>query len=423
MNLIPAITAAGESEVNSLLHEWFAGLGDIDFGTSRKASMPPEDQLLLQADARWISEEYLGTELAGDLSQIEAIPGINRSKSPIDFHAGVGIPDFTNEKIYEEMNYQDKGYRLLGLFRMWNAMEYYYPYLDILDENWHDLLPGHILSMLEGDDMHSYELTLASLGAKLQDAHIAFQNGMFPMTEFGLYGAPVELTEAEGKIVVWKVRNPECPLQAGDVVCKLEGRDMVDVMEHRRQYIAVTTEDKWINALGHFLLRSPKEEFEVTVLRDGQEQDLIVKGEAALFQTLAKASEPYEILEGNIGLINPAALPANGLGEAMENVRDTDGLIIDLRQYPSYFIAYNLAEYLAVSQPFAIYAAPFRALPGTFTKTTMYSGYTKPSNIVPYDKKVVVLMDEKTQSQAEFTIMSIRGGAESHRDGRKLSGH
>ena len=34
------------------------------------------------------------------------------------------------------MNYADQGYRMLGPFRYWNMIEYYYPYKDIIGEDW-----------------------------------------------------------------------------------------------------------------------------------------------------------------------------------------------------------------------------------------------------------------------------------------------
>ena len=70
------------------------------------------------------------------------------------------------------MNFQDPGYRLLGLFRLWNAMEYFFPYLDIIDGDWSALLHEHIPAMLEGTDRLSYELTLMSLASGLSDAHV-----------------------------------------------------------------------------------------------------------------------------------------------------------------------------------------------------------------------------------------------------------
>lgn len=82
---------------------------------------------------------------------------INRFNAPIDFargyYTGYNQPTMlVNEKLYEDMDYSDENYRLLGLFRVWNVMEYYNPYLDILDEDWEELLPDFIVWMLQDTD-------------------------------------------------------------------------------------------------------------------------------------------------------------------------------------------------------------------------------------------------------------------------------
>ena len=71
---------------------------------------------------------------------------------------------------------------------------------------------------------------------------------------------------------------------------------------------------------------------ELVILRDGAELTLTVQGTTHFPQ---EDLLPYELLEGNIGLINPAAIAdPDTLHQAMAAVRDTDGLVVDLRQYP-----------------------------------------------------------------------------------------
>ena len=409
LNLIPVVSEAKEDEVNDILHEWFVSLGEVDYGTNRKGKIPEDAIKFVQADTSWISEEYLGAELAEDLSQFGQLPGVNRSKAPVKFDKKT--PDFSNEPFYEDMNYKDQGCRLLGLFRLWNAMEYNYPYLDILDYNWHELLPEYIARMLEGDDQRSYELTIASLSTKLQDAHIALYNSKYVVLETGIYGVPVEILQAENEIVVSKVLKDNCPLRVGDVIKELDGKDISDVLADRMEYISVTTEDKFINQIGHFLLRSNNKNMELTVLRDGTEQVLKVTGEMEYHPMMETAEQPYEILDGNIGLLNPAALQDGTLPLVMSKLESTDGLVIDLRQYPGYNIIPFLAEYLVDGvKPFLIYASPYGNYPGTFLGEKKTIGRAKDSKVPLYEKPVVVLMNEKTQSQPEYLIMSIRNG-------------
>ncbi len=415
LNLIPVVSDAKEDEVNDILHQWFISLGEIDYGMSAPNSTVKEDKLYIQANISWIKDDtYLGKELSEDMQKLGPIPAIYRVNAPVNYTAnsmGTRVPNFSNELLYEDMDYRDQGYRLLGLFRLWNAMEYNYPYLDILDYNWHELLPEYIARMLDGKNQKSYELTLASLSAKLQDAHIALYNSEYYIMQAGIYGVPVEIVQAENEIVVSKVLKEDCPLQVGDVIKELDGKDIKGVLAERMEYISVTTEDKFINQIGRYLMRSNHKNIKVTVLRDEEKLTFKVKGEMEYYLMQETAEKAYEILNGNIGLLNPAALQPKGFSSVMSQLKSTDGLIVDFRQYPSDFIAYDFAEYLVDGvKPFLICTTSTESKPGVFLGNIKYSGRPENSNIEPYEKPVVVLMSEKTQSLAEYTVMSIRNG-------------
>ena len=158
---------------------------ETDTPTAQWLSTKEEDKVVI-ADTSWIfDKKYLCEELSANMEPLtKPFPDINRFRTPIDFSRGyyTGLFEptmFYNEKLYEDMDYSNENYRLLGLFRVWNALEYYCPYLDILDEDWEDLLPEFIPQMLAESDQQSYDLTIAALMAKLQDAHVSFWNGDF----------------------------------------------------------------------------------------------------------------------------------------------------------------------------------------------------------------------------------------------------
>ena len=327
LTLIPKVRQAADSEeTNKILNEWLLSLGEIKYESSQPVSewseAEEEDKIMI-ADIDWIfDEKYLGEELSKNMQPLtEPMPEVNRYRAPIDFekgyYTGYNEPTmFSNEKLYEDMDYSDENYRLLGLFRLWNAAEYYFPYLDILDEDWEDLLPGFIPKMLEGNDKQSYALTIAELSAKLQDAHVMFgaESASFLRKEFGEYCInDVEFVYAEGEVVILQTFDESCPLQAGDIIRKLDGVDMKDVLENRMKYCAVTSDEKFANALLYFLLCSHSTTPEVTVIRDGKEMTFQVEAEefsgylGPRYGVSFEDGEPkpYEIIEGNIGVINP----------------------------------------------------------------------------------------------------------------------
>lgn len=416
LKLMPdAVMADTDEKMNAILYEWFIELGEITFephDTVHKWVEAKEEDKIVQADTGWISDEaYLGKPLSDALMQIRVALISQRAGAPVYFD-GVGRSDFSNEKSYENMDYSDDRYRLLGLFRFWNAIEYYYPYLDILDDDWTEQLPVFIPKMLEGTDQLSYERTMTELFTKLHDVHVGFLNNTSLLEEFGKYAVPVKLTKAEGKLVVLEVLDDGCKLLPGDVLAKVNGAGIDEVIKKIKKYCTVNTDDKLLNSVAFFVLRSHNKQMEITVLRDGSEQTISVEGTEDGFNMMPAGNSSHEVLEHNIGLINPSMLKQGELDDIMKEFSDTDGLIVDLRQYPKTGVSFELDKYLLNKDELAcIFTLPSIAVPGTFLKVDDVVKYDANSSIYYYyDKKVVLLMNEQSQSSAEYRIMRSRRG-------------
>lgn len=427
LELIPEVQAAkNEAQTNEILTNWFNELGPVDYGTNSWVSEwvnATEEQISVQADLSWTTDQaYLGESLVTGLSQLKEIPAIrNRSKAPMNFEKdkihGVGLTTFSNEKTYENMDYSDINYRLLGLFRYWNAMEYYYPYLDILDDDWNDVLTEFIPQITEGTDKQSYELTLVAMSTKLHDTHALFEDETFLKKEFGQYTAPVIITKAEGKLVVSYVWDETCPLLPGDILLQLDGETMDSIIAHRKQYCSITTDEKILTMIGRFLLCSHDKVMEITVLRDNKELTLTVRGSEKYVPQFKDPEYSHELLNNNIGLINPRVLSQGELSTIMTEFKDTNGLIVDLRQYPSDSIAATLGSYLVEKPtPFILISMPSRAVLGTFLKSTLISsGFDErevrlDNTLYYYENKTVILIDEHSSSLPEYTTMAVRNG-------------
>lgn len=378
------------------------------------------------ADLSWINESYLGLPLYERLSRFHAIPSINRENAPVYFD-NLNNSVFTNQQFHEHMDFSDMRYRLLGLFRLWNAMEYYFPYRDILDRCWHELLAEHIVVMLEGSDRLSYELALASLSMHLHDAHIAFANSTitgvadFYQDRFGSYFVPIWLTEAEGYLLVLEsatALNGE--LLPGDIIKSINGAGINDVTADMLQFLSFPNEEK---ALAYFAfywgLYSHYEIADIEVLRGDTTLSLQIEtiDENIIFQRNPLPSSV--LLESNIGLINPRYLSQdNEAHDIMRNFYDTDGLIIDLRQYPWHHVNWSLAALiLTENEPFALISSPSISVPGKFADnlTLEYTGdfvfgFGELAEY-SYNRPVVLLMNEQSLSASEWFVMSLRTGA------------
>ena len=417
LNLVdPVCEASNDDQVNEILYEWFEGLGDTDYGTDfydMSWENADEDDKLFLADTTWRDDpEYLGEDLSSALMEIDEVPTIYRGNAPMFITRNqISIASFDNEKVLDDFDFSDKADRLLGLFRMWNVIEYYYPYLNILDKEWIEILDEMIPIMLEGDDEHSYCMAMEHFTAQLHDAH-ALYGYAGVLEEYGEYSAPVRLIRAEGQYVVNFVYR-DCDLQVGDVIVAFNGRPIEDIIEEQKQYISITEDDKILNQMEGFLLSAKESDMDITVRRGDDEISVTTQGMSLEESQTVKGEEkePYEVLNNNIGVINPKVLTDDEFSNIMKKVEKTDGLIIDLRQYPKNGNWINtLAEYIKAEEtPFCRAISISPTIPGAYLTNYIE---TSGGKRVPYhyEKPVVILMNERTQSLAEYTIMMFRDG-------------
>ena len=488
IGLIPIVRWANPEDVNDILYDWFVGLGDdgYDFDYSALRALwlgsSPEDYELVadffsdtdnhnwaaveglydelwllntgrerilrqMADLNWINEGFLGGPLAASLSRFYMIQTPHSSASPV--HLDVfSMERFANKERFVEIDYANYYHRLLGLFRLWNTINYFFPYLDIIDYDWNALLLEYIPKMLEGIDRFSYEVTLVTLASKLQDTHIHFIRSSVATVwpppwsttvereiieqVFGSYFAPVVLREADGYLVV---NSTGYGLEPGDVIRRVNGTAIDDITTAMLHYLPYPNTDKALSFLvrDHVVLRqhSNTTPMEIEVYRFGEVLTIYVSTDTPnqwFFYTwhyTNPANSPYVILENNIGLINPSMIMfeelyrndlLRSIMETFENA-DIDGLIIDLRQGTN-GIFILLPEYLLnKSGHFATGSFPFWLKPGIFVDSYhAYSGYGTLASYGSFGSffhnlDTVLLMNEYTQSEVEYTVMALLGGA------------
>ena len=417
LKLIPTVSEAKEDEVNDILHEWFVSLGEIDYRTLNRVpqwAAAKEEDKSVQADTNWISEDYLGAELTEDLSQLGPIPNIDRSKAPVKFNQE-GIADFSNEPTYLDFDYSESSNRLLGLFRVWNTVEYYFPYLDLIDVRWESILSEYIPKILEQSDKSSYYLTLLEMMTNLHDGHVTLWDDITILFQhFGKYTAPVELTMAEGEWIVSKVWDSNCALHLGDIIKKVDDIEVEEVVHKIQQYVSIPNEQKMVKGISPWILRSHKPNMKISVFRNGKEELLEVDGTESYYPAIKRADVSHELLEENIGVIHPSQVKDNEIHTIMKEFQNTDGLIIDLREYPTASDFSVLLSYIMRGQSVMEANKASQAVPGVYVAENQRAGNFSTSNpfyaqmgIYEYGGGVVVLIDQLSQSSPELYALSM----------------
>lgn len=406
--ITPDILASKNSnDTDKILYDWIMKLGKV----KENAENDKDKEVMLKRDLAWIKDEkYIDKNLSNLLIKISNTNISKRAKAYVSYSKDSPFSDFKNEKSYNNMKYDDSGYKLLSLFRYWNIIEYYYPYKDIIEENWDSVLTEFIPKFIETKDELEYKLAVEGLATKIHDPHamISDTNGTLDKYRGDKY-APIEFGLIENQIVIKNVLpkyEKECKLKKGDIVLKINDKDIFEVIKEKSKYASLSKKSAIVNRLQYELFATSKDSMNLTIKRDDNKitQNVKCYPDINMFDI---DEDSHKLIDKNIGYINPGELEEGEIDKIMDKFMDTKGLIVDLRYYPSDFIVYSLGKYLMPKEvTFAKTSVPNQSVPGEFI---LYEDLKVGSDNKNYYKgKVMILMNERSQSQSEFTVMSLR---------------
>ena len=406
--ITPDILASKNSnDTDKILYDWIMKLGKV----KENAENDKDKEVMLKRDLAWIKDEkYIDKNLGDLLIKISNTNISKRAKAYVSYSKDSPFSDFKNEKAYNNMKYDDSGYKLLSLFRYWNIIEYYYPYKDIIEENWDSVLTEFIPKFIETKDELEYKLAVEGLATKIHDPHamVSDTNGTLDKYRGDKY-APIEFGLIENQIVIKNVLpkyEKECKLKKGDIVLKINDKDIFEVIKEKSKYASLSKKSAIVNRLQYELFATSKDSMNLTIKRDDNKitQNVKCYPDINMFDI---DEDSHKLIDKNIGYINPGELEEGEIDKIMDKFMDTKGLIVDLRYYPSDFIVYSLGKYLMPKEvTFAKTSVPNQSVPGEFI---LYEDLKVGSDNKNYYKgKVMILMNERSQSQSEFTVMSLR---------------
>ncbi|AWK05746.1 hypothetical protein HYN56_16480 [Flavobacterium crocinum] len=314
-------------------------------------------------------------------------------------------PIFENEVVFPNMKFNDDGLKLIALFRYWACIEYLFPYKDMTDSGWKGILSKYIPKFLAADDELSYKLLLIELFKETGDSHAALYDlGKCIDEYFGLYEAPIEIKFIENQVVVSNFRGVD-GVKLGDEVIAFDNEDIINRIARIKKYTIASNGASENRDVLRKLLCTNKDNVIIRFKRKNEIYEVKVKTGSIKYFVDNKPSH-MELAE-DVGYIYPASLKRNEITEIIKKYKNKKGLIFDFRCYPSDNIVYTASELLLPARKeFAQFTATDLQNLGQFRfKNTASTGHENPDY---YKGKVVVLIDEQTQSNAEFTVMAFQ---------------
>lgn len=330
----------------------------------------------------------------------------------IDFVPKANNPIFKNESTYKNMHYGDTGIRLLALFRYWNMIEYFFPYKHLIDKDWDMVLKEYIPKIVRSNSELSYKLTILQLIGEISDTHANIWQSDEILRKFhGTRMAPFKIQFVGNTPVVsefpqgWDLDNSL--IKVGDVITAINGMPVEELIEEKIKYCPASNKITQLRDVARRLLRTNEQTLEISFLSDSGSFTESINSYAPRDINFSENHLSHEELDGNIGYIYPGELEEDEIHDIMKGFMDKEGLVIDLRCYPSDFIVFKLGEYLMPNPvEFVKFTNTSLKNPGTFEFTpALKVGKENPNY---YKGKVVILINETSQSQAEYTAMALR---------------
>lgn len=320
------------------------------------------------------------------------------------------------DRSYPDMAVPDAGHRILGLARLWNAVEHFYPYKHLLDASWDRVQRDHVAAFLAAETALAYAEAVAEMSTRIQDSHTYLAGGAFGQL-LGVGFPPVRVRWIEDSPVVTGLRHADRAegVQVGDVVLRVDGEDAVDRLRRYVRLTSASTEASRIDKAALQFMNGPVGSRARLALRgaDGRERTVEVERLAEDYTTLynrERTGDVVRVLEGDVGYVDLDRLEPDGVAGMFERLADTRAIVFDMRGYPRgtvWWIAPHLAD---AERTAALFTTP---MPGhgspepsgeTFRQVVRTSADGQPR----YVGRTVMLIDERTQSQAEHTGLHLR---------------
>ena len=412
--LLPVLKAKNKLKRDELLFNWINTLGDEN---KYPAVAPISDSNLhTKPNLGWLQDKDLFSEKSSKkLNNIYLHR--NTDSNCYVGPAEEGNPSFAKEATYKSVPAEDDGFRILALFRYWNIIEYFFPYKHLFKENWSDLLKEFLPQFASNRSALDYRLTCWRLINRVHDTHASIYRDSILNNWTGMKGPAIDFKIIGKKVIARDYLDDSLvkfeTLKSGDEITTVNGKSIAEIRKTFDPYICASNPsaaDR--NFLWRFLFFSNDDSLLITYKSEGQ----IKKGIMHLYYRPPFRNGDtwrlpmYQLLTDDVGYINIGKIKKDSLPLIFKEFVNTKGIIIDIRNYPNEFMPYEMGRYLKPSStPFVRYTGPDFNNPGAFK----YIGFIKNGaddndSIKTYKGLVIILVNEQTQSSAEYTAMAIR---------------
>ncbi|KAA0129566.1 hypothetical protein FY557_04510 [Chryseobacterium sp. SN22] len=433
--LLESFRSGPKEGVNGLVKNWLSKADQQKFDKVAGKDNKCDSITLRNFDVSWIDKLKISPENKIRLTKLVNQPAdvgsfySNTAKSSIYFSSA-------NEKVHGTFS---KEVKMLDLFRIWNAIEYFYPYKYLLDHNWDDILKKYIPLFKKINNEKDYESAVMQLAAELQDTHAGIEE-TYQYDVAGKLSSPFTFQMVENAVLITGIKDEakmkKANLEVGDLITKINGKPILKNIKEKSKYFAFSNPSVELREAYSYLFSGDEETIVVEgIHKNGEKFRTAVERTKRIFYEewdkdgipdlhLVYKGKNYNYLTYNEkeSRLNPsfpiddkvyfefASLKGAEIPSLMEQYKHTKGMVFDLRGYNDNASLLKVFDYLLTNPVvYGIKTQPNFSQPGKFcfvdnivNKEYKFAGKDNPD---PYKGLVVVIINEHTQSAEEMWAM------------------
>lgn len=392
----------------------------VPLGRGLVAQVRTSDPLLADGRQAWLRPDAVIADAPGGDGALDSAIALARAFTPsrVRHPTPAAVLGASREQSYPDSDYPRLDHRLLAAIRAWNVIEHFYPYKSLLDTAWVDVLPAMLRDFAAARDAAEYGRMVARLASRLSDAHAYVAGAAYELGVVDDGYPPIRVRVIGGQPIVTRIFDSAAArlagISIGDVVLSVDGTPALERIRALEGLIsAATPHDRTNRAALTFMNGPPGTDVQLALTdASGRRRQATLQRRHEDVNTLyhrEREGEIIRMLPGNVGYVDLDRLTLDMVDSMFRRLARTRAIIFDMRGYPAgtiWAIAPRLTDSARVvarfETPLVGHNSP---APGVET----FVQVVEPAPAAErYRGRVLMLMDERSVSQAEHTGLYLK---------------
>lgn len=416
INTLPEFyTPQSKENFNTLLNQFF--ISDSNISTTQTTN----------ENLRWINQSSL-LNTNNKRILLSKFSNTPKTKYYIQLNERSKNCLFPNEKKYKNLSFPNKEYQMLTLFRYWNAIEYFYPYKDLIDKSWSDILSDYLPKFYTCKIEKDFHLLVFKLTTELKDSHVQTGSDILS-SALGYYFPLFYTTYINNKYIVSGFINDSIkkisPFKIGDEILYKKNTSLNKLDSNLRSCYRASNNATTNKYIADWILLGTTDTFSITINRNNDtlkiKDNRILRVEKLRLEHLNRQGNPFQLVENNIGYLKIESLYNHQIDSIFKLITPLKNLIIDLRGYPNETY-YSLCLKLLNKNNIDFVKVNYTNIYSPYDFSNEFTLQINGDSLNYYKGKVILLIDETTQSQGEFTAMALENAPNCIKVGSQTAG-